>query len=159
MPGLLKETLSHFYQMADDARARLGESPAKITNDIIERAFPETVAASETEGCDRMFREGVLAAVKHYIRKPGEDTRQSSFEDIFPGLLPYVEALGSVSYYVPSGSGGEGVFMHVADLCQQPEALDAARKFMRLKALETSREADRLDDLYAAVTEMRGAVS
>lgn len=145
---MLKETLGHFYELADQARARFGDNAPKVTNDIIERAFPETFAASLTEGCDRMFRDGVKDAVAKYIRKPGRDERQRTFDDIAPELLPFAQQLGSVAYFVPTVDGGK--YVSVPDLCAELDSLDAARKFMRQKGDECLREAKRLDDLYAA---------
>lgn len=146
---MLKAVLAHFYELADEARAKFGDSAPKVTNEIIERAFPGTMAAATEEGCDRMFREGVINAVQKLIRKPGVDTRQRTLADIDPDFLPLVQELGSVAYYVPSVDGGE--YISVPDLCANPDKLDAARKFMRQKGEECLREAKRLDDLYEAV--------
>lgn len=145
---MLKETLSHFYALADEARSKFGGDAPKVTDAIIDAAFPETVAASMAEGCDRMLRDGVMKAVKSYIRKPKKDSRQRTFEDIAPELLPLVEPLGSVAYFVPGVTGGE--YVSVPDLCHDKDAMDAARKYMRLKGEETLSEADKLDQLYYA---------
>ncbi len=145
---MLKKTLAHVYDLADQAQRKFGGSPAKVTDDIIEKAFPQTFNAAMTEGCDRMFREGVVNFVKGYIRKPPADDRQRTFNDIDENLLPRVEPLGSVAYWVPSLTGGE--FVSVPDLCHDITKLDAARKFMRLKGDETLIEADKLDALYFA---------
>lgn len=147
---MLKEILREFYDLADQARAKFGDNAPKITNDIIGAAFPETVAASETEGCDKMFRAGVKDAVSKYIRKPSADVRQRSFDDINPAFLPLVERLGSVAYYVPA-EVGVGEYVGIPDLCFDASKLDAARKFMRMKGEETLAEADRLDDLFEAI--------
>lgn len=146
---MLKEVLAEFYQLADQARAKFGDSAPKITNEIIGAAFPETFSASELEGCDRMFRDGVKNHVAKYIRKPGQDERQRSFNDIAEEFMPLVEVLGSVAYFVPSQTGGE--YIGIPDLCHDREALDAARKFMRMKGEETLAEADRLDQLFNAI--------
>jgi hypothetical protein len=146
---MLKETLSHFYALADQARTTFRDSAPKVTDAIIDAAFPETVAASLTEGCHRMFREGVKEAVVKYMRKPCKHSRQRTFDDIAPKLMPLVEPLGSVAYYVP-GRVGSGEYVSVPDLCHDQDALDAARKFMRRKGEETLSEADKLDQLYHA---------
>jgi len=146
---MLKETLAHFYALADQARAKVGDSAPRITNEIIEAAFPESMAAAELEGCDRMLRDGVKDAIAKYIRKPQSDTRQRTFEDIAEDLLPLVSNLGSVAYYVPAPDGG-GEYVGIPDLCVDRESLDAARKFMRTKGEETLAEADKLDDLFFA---------
>ena len=147
---MLKAVLADFYALADQARAKFGDNAPKVTDDIIAAAFPETFAASMDEGCDRMFRDGVKEAVAKYIRKPAADTRQRTFDDIAPHLLPFAEKLGSVAYYVPTPTGGE--YVSVPDLCADISLLDAARKFTRQKGEETLREAKRLDDLYDAAT-------
>ena len=145
---MLKAVLADFYALADQARAKHGDSAPKVTDDIIARAFPETFAASQTEGCDTMFREGVKSAVAKYIRKPDTDTRQRTFDDIAPELMPLAMELGSVAYFVPVTGGGE--YIGVPDLCADLPKLDAARGYMRQKGEECLREAKRLDDLYAA---------
>lgn len=147
---MLKAVLSHFYALADEARQKFGDNAPKVTDDIIEAAFPRTVEAATVEGCDRMLREGVMGAVKDLIRRPPADERQRTFNDIAPELMPLAEKLGSVAYYVPSASG-PGRYMSVPDLCHDARALDAARQFMREKGEECLREAKRLDQLFEAV--------
>lgn len=146
---MLKDTLVEFYSLVNEARLMVGESPARITDEVIERAFPKTVAEAQFEGCDKMLRNGVLDAVKLYIRKPPADDRQHHMNEIEPEFLPLVERLGSTSYFVPMPNGGE--YMAVSDLLHNREAFDAARKYTRLKGIETIAEADKLDDLYLAV--------
>lgn len=145
---MLKETLSHFYVLIDEAVEKVGNNAGRITDEVMERAFPETYGTALTEGCDLMLRDGVLTAVKSYIRKPGKDTRQRTFEDVHPDLMPHVKKLGAVAYFVPRLNGGEHV--SVPDLLAHIEDLDAARRFMRLKGEETLHEADLLDELYEA---------
>ncbi|MGR1582438.1 hypothetical protein ACSSNL_13350 [Thalassobius sp. S69A] len=146
---MLKATLLPFYELIDDARQKVGDVPGLITDEVIEKAFPTTVVSAELEGCDRMLRLGVLGAVKAYIRKPDADTRQRTFEDVHPDLIPHIKKLGAVAYFVPRLDGGEHV--SVPDLIAEPRDLDAARKFMRLKGEETLHEATLLDELYEAV--------
>lgn len=145
---MLKAVLADFYALADQARAKFGDNAPRVTDDIIERAFPETFAASMQEGCDRMFRDGVKDAVAKFIRKPSVDDRQRSFDDIAPELPPLAQELGSVAYFVPGLDGGE--YIGVPDLCHDLPKLNAARAFMRQKGDECLREAKRLDDLYHA---------
>lgn len=146
---MLKETLSHFYVLIDNARQKVGENAGRITDEVMEAAFPETVGSALTEGCDLMLREGVLNAVKLYIKKPPADERQRTFNDVAPDLMPHVKKLGNAAYWVPRLNGGEHV--SVPDLIARPADLDAARKYMRLKGEETLHEADLLDELYEAV--------
>jgi hypothetical protein len=150
---MLKETLSHFYVLIDQARGKVGENAGRITDEVLEAAFPETFGTAMTEGCDLMLREGVLNAVKAYIKRPPASDRQRTFEDVVPGLMSHVKKLGNAAYWVPRLNGGEHV--SVPDLIACPADLDAARKFMRLKGEETLHEADLLDELYEAVTSAR----
>lgn len=145
---MLKETLSHFYALVDQAEAEVGKNAGRITDEVIELAFPETLEAAWQEGCDVMLREGVLSAVKAYIKKPPADDRQRSFADIHPDLLPHAKKLSNAAYWVPRTDGGEHV--RVPDLIANLADLDAARKFQRLKGEETLHEADLLDELYEA---------
>jgi hypothetical protein len=146
---MLKQVLAPFYELIDRSRQRVGDSAPKIADEVLAAAFPQTHNASELEGCDRMLRNGVINAVKAYIRKPPADERQRSFEDIAPQFMPLVENLGSTSYYVPSLHGGE--YVGVGELIAKPELLEAAQKFMQLKAEENAEEARRLGELLEAV--------
>ena len=150
---MLKKTLMHFYELADKARIEHGDSAAKVTDAVIEEAFPDTTEASITEGCDRMFREGVLTAVKRYIRKPPADDRNLSFNDIDPDFLPIAQRLQSTAYFVPDETGGQHI--SIPELCSNLSALDKARKFMRLKGNETLSEADTMDTLYFAILDKK----
>jgi len=145
-----KVDISSFFEMIDDARSRLGGDGPKITNDIIAKAFPETVSAATDEGCDRMFREGVGRAVASYIRKPPLSKRQLTLNDVDPEFIPLIEDLGSDAYYVPAKAGG-GEYFSIPDLCHDKDMFNSARKFMRQKGEETLTEANRLDALFEAV--------
>ena len=149
---MLKAVLQHFYELADEARAKFGNDAPVVTDAIIQAAFPKTYAEAMEEGCDRMFRIGVKDAVKSYIRQPPQDDRQRHLNDIDPKFLPLIHDLGSVAYFVPS-INGTGEYVGIPDLIAEPEKLDAARKFMRLKGDECLREAKKLDELYDAVVE------
>lgn len=144
---MLKEQLSDFYGLVDQAREGCGENAPLITDAIINVAFPESVEASEREGCDKMLRNGVLEAVKKRLRRPAKVEAQTSIFDQYPDIVPYIEPLQSGAYYVPAGDGGE--YVSIAELCEDLAKLDAARKHTRRKGEETLAEAKRLDDLYA----------
>jgi len=146
---MLKETLRHFYELADEARQKFGDNAPKVTDQIIDAAFPETTAAAEIEGCDRMLRDGVKSAVSKYIRKPSSDERQRSFNDISVEVMPYVEPLGSVAYFVPTSTGGD--YVSVPDLCHNAEMLRSAWQYMQQMADYNQQEADRLKELLQAV--------
>ncbi len=146
---MLKKILAEFYEMIDQARGQHGGSAPRITDAIIKKAFPNTVAASEEEGCDGMLRNGVKQAVASYIRKPPEDPKQGHFSDVDERFLPLVNQLQSSAYYVPSIDGGE--YVHVNELIALPEKLRLACNFMEQKANETAEEAKRLRRLLRAV--------
>lgn len=148
---MLKQVLLPFYELINEARQRVGDSAPKIADAIIEQAFPETITAAEIEGCDRMLRSGVIDAIKTYIRKPPADDRQRTFEDIDPKFMPLVSRLQSTSYFVPSAYGGE--YVGVPDLIARPSLLKAAMEFMALKGRECLEEAQRMGELYEAVSE------
>ena len=145
---MLNAQLSKFYDLIDQTRGHVGESAPRITDAIIAKAFPHTVKEAKNEGCDRHLREGVKSAVAKYLRKPKASDRQLKFSGIDTDVLPYVADLGAVSYYVPHGIDG-GEYVSVPELCQDLDALEKARGFMRLKGMETLAEAKNLDRLHA----------
>lgn len=142
-------TRTKFFSMVDDARKIKGESPPAITDWILRSAFPATTESADAEGCIDYLRTGVLKAVREYLKDSTPDDEQWGFEDIDPAFRDYVEALSHRSYYLPFP---DDRFAQVPELIENPDLLDVARKFMRLKATETAKEADALDDLYNAVT-------
>lgn len=144
---MLKSKLEQFYQLVDEARQTVGDNAPRITDEVIGRAFPRTCREADLEGCEGLLREGVKGAVVKYIRRPVKDDRQRTFNDIAEDVMPFVEPLQSVAYYVP-GEDGIGEYVGIPDLCHDLARLDAARKFMRLKGMETLAEADQLDRLY-----------
>lgn len=147
---MLKVILLPFYEKIDEARQRVGDVPARIADEVIEKAFPSTFFNAELEGCDRMLRLGVIEAVKDYIRKPPACERQRHMDEISPDFGKIAERLKSDSYWVP-GLNGTGEQVQIKDLVAKPVLLDAARKFMRQKGQECFEEAQVLDELYEAV--------
>lgn len=149
---MLKSKLEHFYAAVEEARAVVGEVPARITDAVLQAAFPLSYDATRSEGCDDMLRRGVCEAVKRYIVKPPASERQLHFNDIDPDILPYVEVLGKSSYLVPSERGGEqdeetktlGFYVPVTDLINDLEALEAACDFLAKKAGHVQAEHDKL---------------
>lgn len=147
---MLKAVLLPFYELIDEARQRVGDVPALIADEVIEKAFPNTFHSAELEGCDRMFRTGVIEAVKVYVRRPPADERQRHMAEISPDFGKIASKLKSDSYWVP-GLNGTGEQVMIKDLIAKPRLLDAARKFMRQKGQECFEEAQTLDELYEAV--------
>lgn len=166
---MLTSRIAHFHDLVNDARARVGNSPPRIADDIIAIAFPRTVEEAEREGADKMLRRGVIGAVAEAVRRPRQDDDTRDMAEIEESYRPIVTRLHSHAYYVPS--------MHeqvdIADLISTPEFLDEARKFLRQKGMEcrdqmrarligdgvrpmlyvfSLDEARTLDDLYLAVT-------
>lgn len=147
---MLKAILHPFYEMVDEARQKVGDNAPKIVDAIMFKAFPNTATHAELEGCDRMFRVGMIEAVKDYLRKLPVAERQRQFSEIHDSFAKVAERLKSDSYFVP-GPNGEGEYVLVKDLIASLKLLDAARKFMRQKGQECLGEADTLDELYEAV--------
>lgn len=154
---MLKSKLEHFYAAVDEARANVGESPAKVTDAVMQIAFPLSCDASRSEGCDDMLRNGIYKAITRYITKPAVSERQRHFNDIDPDLLPMIEPLGKSAYLVPSSRGSDvddetktlGFYVPVADLIHDLDALEGAYDFLREKAGHVQAEADKLGVLLA----------
>ncbi len=134
---------AHVWQSA----ARLGRSAPRIVDDILREVFPETTMAAESEGATRILRTGCISEVKRVLRTPPLDDAQARFDQIDASFRPFVAPLQRPSYFVPERDEE----VPVAELIAAPDALDAARRFMRRKGMECLAEADRLDLLYEAV--------
>lgn len=147
---MLTDKLRPFYDAVNAAIAEVGKSASKIADRVIQEAFPETAEAAEREGADKMLRQGVIARVTSILTKGGDDPSQSDFAEIADDFMPIVERLHSHSHYVPLPDVQE--YVHISLLIQNPDWLDAARKFKRQKGEETLAEAKVLDELYEAVT-------
>lgn len=149
---MLKTKLETFYALVEDARAIVGESPARIADYVIADSFPNSYGASLSEGCDDMLRDGVIKVVTRYITKPKKDDRQIHMNDIEPDVLPYVETLNRTSFLVPSDKGAEmdedtktlGFYVPISDLVNDLDALRKAVAFMENKAAQVQTETDKL---------------
>lgn len=152
---MLKNKLETFYIAVENARAVVGESPAKIADAILSEAFPAAYEASLNEGCDNMLRQGAIDVIKRYITKPCASERQASFNDVSADVMPYVEPLSRSSYLVPSLSGADqdeetktlGFYVPITELVNDPVSLRAARDFMAGKTAHMKSETDKLTAL------------
>jgi hypothetical protein len=144
---MLNSQSAAFAERVWDIAARIGHSAPKITDDIMEAAFPRTCAQARQEGALKMLRTGVVAEVKRILRSGEDSAEQSDFADVSQTFAPLVRDLRSKSYFVERAQ--EYVPVHA--LIAEPELLDDARRFMRRKGIECLAEADRLDLLYQAV--------
>jgi len=150
---MLKDHRAHFYAAVDRIRLEVGDSAPKIADEAISLAFPKSYDMTREEGCDDLLRIGVINAVKTYIKKPGADERQKSFNDLEPDILPYVEPLRSTSFFVPSTYGEQedmgvkGVYVPINELVGSQDRLESACVFLEGKAKEVSAEAKRLREL------------
>jgi hypothetical protein len=146
---MLNTKLDIFYKLVWQAAAKVGYSASAITDSVMGLAFPETVRAADVEGASVMLRDGVMLSVRRVLKSCPDD-RQIDFGQIAPQFRTIVKKIGlkNVRYFV------EGISQHVdvADLIAKPHLLDDARKYMRRKGEECIAEADRLDELYFAVT-------
>lgn len=130
------------------AAAEVGASAPRIADHIVVLAFPDTAEASRREGCETIFRRGLIQFVSRYLRKHRISPTQADFGEIAEDFRPLVAALKSTSYTVPS----LGEVVEVSDLIRNPPMLDEARRYMRTKSTECLSEAKALDLLYEAVT-------
>lgn len=141
-----------FYDYVNNAIGDVGKNAARIADRVINEAFPDTAKSAEREGADRMLRVGVIAKITSMLTKGGgASPSQQDFSEISDEFMPIVDRLHSHSHYVPLPDIQE--YVHVSLLIENPEWLDAARKFKRQKAEETAAEADVLDELFHAVME------
>jgi hypothetical protein len=147
--SMLTEKLRMFHEAVNIAISEVGKNASKVADRVISEAFPETANAAEREGADTMLRVGVIAKIKSVLTRTDE-AGQSDFSDIAEDFMPIVERLHSHSHYVPLPDVME--YVHVSILIENPDWLDAARKFKRQKGEETLAEATVLDELYEAIT-------
>lgn len=146
---MLNTKLALFHELCWKAAAAVGYSVSAITDAVICQAFPETVRAADDEGASSMLRDGVMKSVNRLL-KSAPDDRQIDFGQIAPQFRAVVKRIGlkRVRYFVESLD----LHVDVEKLIAKPELLDDARRHMRRKGEECIAEADRLDELYFAVT-------
>ena len=134
-------------EMVWEAAAQVGQNAPKIADAILERAFPRTHAEATIEGADKLLRDGLIATVKSVLRTAGADVEQLDFSDIDEAFREIAGTLKRPSYYVEKLAE----YVAVGTLIARPDLLDDARRFLRRKGEECIAEADRLDQLHAAV--------
>jgi hypothetical protein len=146
---MLNTKLDLFRKLFWEAATSVGYSASAITDSVIGRAFPETVKAADQEGAYSMLRDGVMIFVRKLL-KSCPSAHQIDFGQIEPQFRTITKKIGlkNVRYFVESLDR----HVDVPDLIKDPNLLDDARKFMRRKGEECIAEADRLDELYYAVT-------
>lgn len=145
---MLNKRLANFVELVWTAAASVGNSAPRVADAIIKKAFPQTVKEAEIEGAITMLRTGVINEVKSILRGSFGPEEQRDFSEIDEQFRPIVEHLKKKAYFVESA----GEYVTVPRLIAEPDLLDDARKFMRRKGEECLAEADRLDELHAAVT-------
>lgn len=143
---MMDEKRQALVELVFEIAARVGGSAPRITDELLPIQGPLTMKAATAEGLDTCLREGVERFVKRVIRTAPSETAQTEFD---PDILPYAKKLKSHAYYVEAREE----HVSVADLIKDPHMLDDARKYMRRKGEECIEEADRLDQLYFALTE------
>lgn len=151
---MLNESL--FATMIESAIIALKTSkPGKIAEEVLPKLFPKTFKAASDEGASAHLLNGFTAAVRAHVKSLPmlAESAQETFFARHPKLFPYIQELSHHTYYSPNVDQYVSIF----ELCEKPELLDSARKFMRQKGEETIAEADRLDDLYNAVIRTRRA--
>lgn len=145
---MLNKRISDFHELVWKTAARVGNSAPKVVDEILRRAFPATTNAASDEGADKILRKGAISEVTRILKDTTDPNGQGDFADIDPAFHPLVKPLRSRTYYVESA----GEYVSVPMLIADPALLDDARRYMRRKGEECIAEADRLDELFAAVT-------
>jgi hypothetical protein len=146
---MLHEKIATFPSMVQALIVEMQtRNPSVIANGIIERLYPETARAAQTEGAIKFFQNGVKAGVRNEVTKLPRSDEQQHMAELYPDLFPYVAELRRGTYYVPETSE----YVTVAELIDSPTMLDSARKYLRQHGLDTIEEAGRLDELYKAVS-------
>jgi hypothetical protein len=146
---MLNSRIADLHEMVWDAATKVGNSPPRISDAIIETAFPRTYSEAKYEGADKILRNGLINEVNRIISKCAPaGAEQIDMAEKFPGFGDIIRSLKSRAYYVVA----LGEKVPVENLINSPELLDDARKHMRQKGEECLAEADTLDQLYIAVT-------
>lgn len=143
-------TWSSFETMVDTLVASLGTAKAGVIAEaVISRLYPKTKASAEAELAWRHFYSGVAGSVRAYLKHTASPSTvdPDTFFARHPELFPFIERLSHTSYYTPA----QDEYVSIYALCENPEMLDSARRFMRQKGVEVLAEADLLDELYDAV--------
>lgn len=138
-----------FAQYVWNAVPGVGRSAPRIVDAILGRVFPETTEAAGREGASKVLRKGCIAEVKRILHASAPVEHQTDFADIAPSFVPLVKKLQRPSYFVPE----EDEEFPLNELIAEPVRLNSARRYMRAKGMECLAEADRLDQLFFAVTQ------
>lgn len=146
---MLKSRTPDFAEQVWIAASVVGRTAPKIVDHILAELFPVTCRAAEDEGALPMLRKGCIVEAKRVLRSAPPDEAQGDFEDIDEAFKPLVRVLHRPAYHVES----LGEEVTVARLIAEPVLLDDARRFMRRKGEECIAEAERLDELFQAVSE------
>jgi hypothetical protein len=145
---MLNEQLRAVNDAIWEAASRVGNNAPKVADAILENVFPRTCSAAQDEGAFAILRRGFIGHVSRILKSYPDDDKQRDFASIADEFGPFVKELKSASYYVESAQE----LVSVAGLIADPDLLDDARKHMRRKGEECLAEAERLDQLYFAVT-------
>jgi len=144
---MLSDKLNLFYQLVNEAVGVHGLNAKAVADVVITEAFPDTMAAASHEGADTMLRNGVIAFLSAYFKRAPSTSPMQLELEIPPSLTPIVQKLKKEAHYVES----LGQYVPVPILISNPEWLDDARRYKRVKGEQTLAEADVLDELYHAV--------
>lgn len=145
---MLRKRAPNFAEQVWVAAGIVGVNAPRIVDHILAELFPATHRAAEDEGALTILRNGCIAEAKRVLRTEPSDGSQFDFSEISPVFQPLVKRLHRRSYFVAS----QEEEVPIARLIEAPNLLDEARQFLRRKGEECIAEAERLDELYAAVT-------
>jgi len=120
--------------------------PPEIADELLEESYPKSRLATKKEGIFQFLREGLIKGITEIVRSTSENS-QLNFGDIDEEFIPFIGELHSGRYYVPELQEQ----LPVSRLIQIPAYLKSAADYMHQQASHVRREAEALDDLYAAV--------
>jgi hypothetical protein len=135
----------HIWKAVEDC----GHNAPKVADAIMGELFPRTTTEAAIEGADRFLRSGLIAEITRILKSGagGDDGEQGDFAAIDPAFAALVEELPHKRFFVEARQEQ----VHIAELIQNPDELDDARRFMRRKGEECIAIARILDQIHAAV--------
>jgi hypothetical protein len=144
---MLRKRVGEFAEAVWRVAASVGLNAPKVVDALLVETFPVTASAAEEEGASGIFRKGLTSEVNRVLKAAGGDDRQIDLDAEHSDFRPLVQALSRSTYKVDESEER----IPVSRLISEPNLLDQARKYMRRKGEECLAEAQKLDELYAAV--------
>ncbi len=106
------------------------------------------MAAADDEGAAAYLRTGLIAAVRQAVCSPSQED-WVTIESIGEPFRAFIHTLRRYRYFVEA----QREYVGLDELIADPPLLADACQHLRRKGVETIEEAQRLERLYAAVTD------